>query len=246
MRLSKKLNDRAFGAVKEGTKKVEIRANKGRCEQPSFNTATPGDLVAFTNTENGNTMVCRIARITLYESVRDLLQAEGTEETLSSTNDIGEGIESIHSIPGYESYIQDNGVFAVHVSSPKETLALQLQELKRLAFEKQNVNRNNDTTNWSETPQTYLECIREETLEVENSLEEQEPLEEELGDVLWDYTNLVLLLDENISFNEISMRAVEKYRSRLEGLNEGKSWSETKKQRLTVDLLIFLASKDSF
>jgi ASC-1-like (ASCH) protein/NTP pyrophosphatase (non-canonical NTP hydrolase) len=218
MRLSKKLNDRAFGAVKEGTKKVEIRANKGRYEQPSFNTATPGDLVEFANTENGNAMVCQITRITLYKSVRHLLKAEDTEETLSSTNDIEEGIESIHSIPGYESYIQDNGVFAVHVSRPKETLAYQLQELKKLASEKRNINRNNDTPNWSETPQTYLDCIREEILEVENSLEEQEPLEEELGDVLWDYTNLLLLLDENISFNEIFIRAVVSIKNRrIEG-----------------------------
>lgn len=231
MKLHKKLNDRAFNAVKQDTKKVEIRANKARYDQPSFNTATPGDLVEFTNTKNGNTMICRIKRITLYKSVRNLLQAEGTEETLSSTDDIEEGIESIHSIPGYESYIQDQGVFAVHVSSPKETLTYQLQELKKLASKKQNINRNSNTPNWSETPQTYLECIREETFEVQNSLEDQETLKEELGDVLWDYTNLLLLLEENNSFNEICVRAVEKYRSRLEGLKEGKSWSDTKANR---------------
>lgn len=176
-------------------------------------------------------MVCRIRHITLYESVRKLLQSEGTQETLSSTNNIEKGIESIRSIPGYKSYIAENGVFAVHISSPRNTLAHQLGELKRLAFEKQNINRNTVTSSWSETPQTYLECIREETIEAENTLDNQEKLKEELGDILWNYTNLLLLLEEDTSMNLVATRATEKYRSRLERLKEDKGWSDRKENK---------------
>jgi hypothetical protein len=40
---------------------------------------------------------------------------EGVEETLSSTNDIEKGIESIESIDGYKTLIKKNGVFAIRI-----------------------------------------------------------------------------------------------------------------------------------
>jgi hypothetical protein len=43
------------------------------------------------------------------------LKIEGTEFTLSSTNDIKEGIDSIESINGYKELIEKNGVFAVEL-----------------------------------------------------------------------------------------------------------------------------------
>ena len=174
-------------------------------------------------------MLCQIKQIALYESVKSLLEAEGTRYTLSSTNDINEGIESIQSIPNYKSYIRGNGVFAVHLATPKETLWAQLTALKTIVSEKQNVNEQRNTgSDWSEMPATYLECIRDETVEVEEALDHHEALTEELGDILWDYINLLESLEKDISVQKLVETATAKYESRLKDLKERRSWSDAK------------------
>jgi len=229
VKLDKELNDRAFNAIKDGEKSVEIRANKARFKQPSFNTAKPNDLVRFTNTETQRTMLCEIQRITLYRSVRDLLESEGTKETLSSTDDLQEGIESIHGIPGYKDYIEDNGVFAVHLSPPKEVIGDHITELMELANRKQGINKTRSNQGgWTEKPSTYLKCMKEEIEEVQTAIEERDGVREEMGDILWDYLNIIELLDEDITIGEILADMLRKYNVRVNGLEEGKSWSETK------------------
>lgn len=116
MNLQKNLNHRAFEAIRSGEKTVEIRANKARYDQPSFNTAVPGDIVTFSDNETSEALRCEILRVALYDSVRDLLEGEGTEQTLSSGNDVGEAIAGVRAIPGYADHIDANGVFAVEVS----------------------------------------------------------------------------------------------------------------------------------
>jgi ASC-1-like (ASCH) protein len=115
MHLEKNLNHRAFKAIEDGDKTVEIRANKARNDQPSFNTAVPGDTVIFSDNKTGDSLECEIRRIALYDTVRYLLETEGTKHTLSSGNDIEEAVNGVRSIPGYADFIDANAVFAVQI-----------------------------------------------------------------------------------------------------------------------------------
>lgn len=109
------LRERPFRAIVQGTKKVEIRANKYIFEENSVNLMRAGDRIIFTHEVSLEKVGCVIERISLYKTVRDLLVAEGTEQTLSSTNDIEEGILSIESLPNYKELIEKNGVFAIRL-----------------------------------------------------------------------------------------------------------------------------------
>lgn len=105
------LNDRAFNAIKNGTKRIEIRANT---DDNDFDKYEIGDIIIFKNSEN-KTINCRIKEINKYDSIEKLLIQEGTRYTLSSTNDYYEGIKSINSLKGYEVAIKENGVYAIHI-----------------------------------------------------------------------------------------------------------------------------------
>ncbi len=107
------INPRAFFAIKDGRKRVEIRANTG-LEGFDYGALVSGDVINFICA--GDSMLCGVKDVNHYESVRALLEAEGTEHTLSSTNDIEQGIRSVHSFPGYDESIQKNGVFAIHIA----------------------------------------------------------------------------------------------------------------------------------
>lgn len=120
-----KVNDRAFEAIKAGTKTVEVRANKG---QP-FGLFTGFKCpIIFTNSA-GETLERNIARVTLYRSVRELLEAEGCRNVLSSYNadlseeeNIAAGVISIENITAdmgqgrvvkYKEIIDIMGVYAI-------------------------------------------------------------------------------------------------------------------------------------
>ena len=115
----KNLHDRPFNAIKQGRKTIEVRANKNELSENSVNTIERGDIIIFTNTQTNETIQCTIERKTLYASVRDLLESEGTANTLSSTRDIEEGIKSIESIENYKELISKNGVFALELRDVK-------------------------------------------------------------------------------------------------------------------------------
>lgn len=106
-----KLNDRAFKAVKNRTKRVEIRTNDGNEDYSKFNT---NDIIVFKNSEE-ETINCKITEINYYKTIEELLMLEGTKDTLSSTNDYDEGIKSINSLNGYEDAIKKFGVYAIHI-----------------------------------------------------------------------------------------------------------------------------------
>lgn len=128
------LNDRAFYAIKNGTKRVEIRANTGNND---FSKYEIGDIIIFKNSEN-KTINCKIKEINKYDSTEVLLMQEGTKYTLSSTNDYNEGIKSINSFDGYEEAIKKNGVYAIHIEylyCDEEIW----QELYNKALEKQKI-----------------------------------------------------------------------------------------------------------
>ena len=89
--------------------------------------------------------------------------------------------------------------------------------------------------NWSSGSITYLEEIEKEIAEVHEELgrERWNHLEDELGDVLWDYINLLINLEEEgrIDFIRVFSRAVRKYRERIDGISGGSSWKEVKERQ---------------
>lgn len=90
-----------------------------------------------------------------------------------------------------------------------------------------------DTDNWSNGSQTYFEEIQNE---IQETIEEyknnnQIYLEDELGDILWDYINLLINLEnENKihSIEKIFQRANTKYSERINAIQNNISWSEIK------------------
>lgn len=107
------LNNRAFDAIKAGTKKIEIRVTTDK-NKINYNNIKKGDILEFKN-ENSEKIKCTVKENAWYESSLKLLEMEGTRYTLSSTNDINEGIESINRFTGYKEGIKENGIHALHI-----------------------------------------------------------------------------------------------------------------------------------
>ena len=89
------VNDRAFRAIDKGTKKVEVRANR---VNTIISCIKKGDMIQFKNILTYESVHSVVSRVTLYPTVRQLLEREGTEQTLSSKGTLEEGIKSIESI----------------------------------------------------------------------------------------------------------------------------------------------------
>ena len=108
------INNRAFKAIIEGTKKVEIRATKLGENHFDYAILKTGDIIEFKSFD-GDVINCLVEDVNHYDTIEELLTLEGTRYTLSSTNDFNEGVKSINSINGYKDAILVNGVYAIHV-----------------------------------------------------------------------------------------------------------------------------------
>lgn len=108
------INLRAFNAIKNNTKRVEIRATKIGSNHFDYSILKRDDEIIF-ESYNHEKILCKILEINHYKSIEELLIQEGTRYTLSSTNDYNEGIKSINSLDGYKEAIKVNGVFAIHI-----------------------------------------------------------------------------------------------------------------------------------
>jgi len=88
---------------------------------------------------------------------------------------------------------------------------------------------------WSNGSSTYVEEIQKEIQEVaEEIAQDRKPyLEDELGDVLWDYLNLVLALEKEkgIKLNDVLKRAARKYEERISGVENGILWKDIKEKQ---------------
>ncbi len=91
----KNLNEIPFNAIKSGKKNIEIRANKNIFSGNSVNLIKEGDFIIFKKVGSEDKIKCTVERKTLYKSIRELLESEGTQHSIS-TNNIEEGIRSIH------------------------------------------------------------------------------------------------------------------------------------------------------
>ena len=72
-----------------------------------------GDIIVFNKIGNDQKLQCIVTKITLYSSVKELLLAEGIDQTLSSGKNLEDGIKSIESISNYKEQIVKNGVLAI-------------------------------------------------------------------------------------------------------------------------------------
>ena len=109
------INNRAFKAIKNGTKRVEIRTTKLGDNHFDYSVLKNGDIIKFTSYD-GDIINCIVGDVNHYDSIEELLTLEGTRYTLSSTNDFKAGVKSINSINGYEEAIKVNGVYAIHIT----------------------------------------------------------------------------------------------------------------------------------
>lgn len=109
------INNRAFKAINERRKRVEIRVTKVGENYFDYSKLKENDIINFTSF-GGETLKCIIGDINWYNSIEELLIMEGTRYTLSSTNDFNEGIKSINSLNGYKEAIKTNGVYAIHIT----------------------------------------------------------------------------------------------------------------------------------
>lgn len=107
------LNNRAFDAIKAGTKKIEIRVTTNK-NKINYEDIKKGDILEFTN-DKLEKIKCLVNENAWYENSLKLLEMEGTRFTLSSTNDINEGVDSINRFTGYKEGIEKNGIHAIHI-----------------------------------------------------------------------------------------------------------------------------------
>lgn len=111
MILKLNLNDRAFKAIKNGTKKVEIRAGK---KEFDYKKLKFGDIIEFNN-ENKGRMYVKVINVNYYKTIEELLMLEGTRYTTSSTNDYDEAVKNVLKINNYDTLIKENAVYAIHI-----------------------------------------------------------------------------------------------------------------------------------
>lgn len=105
---------------------------------------------------------------------------------------------------------------------------------KLIAIAKRKAEFDKDNT-WYAGASTYLSEMKKEVDEVIEEIPNKRIcyLEEELGDVLWDYFNAVLSLEkeQGVKLDSIINRACRKYDERVMAIENGISWDEVKNKQ---------------
>ncbi len=107
------INDKEALAIKNKTKKVEIRANKENSAQ-DYSKLKQNDVIEFTS-NNVGTFYVKVKEINHYKTLEELFALEGTKYTTSSINDKQEAIKNVNKLDGYQEAIKKNGVYAIHI-----------------------------------------------------------------------------------------------------------------------------------
>ena len=113
MTMKLNINDIAALAIKNKTKRVEIRANKLNGEH-DYSKLNENDVIEFTSNNLGAFYV-KVKEVNHYETLEELFTLEGTRYTTSSTNNKEEAIKNVSKLDGYEDAIKKNGVYAIHI-----------------------------------------------------------------------------------------------------------------------------------
>lgn len=91
------------------------------------------------------------------------------------------------------------------------------------------------TNTWFKGVETYLVAIGKEVEEVREEIAQDRLcyLEDELGDVLWNYLNVLKALqrEKGIDPQKVLARACKKYEQRVSAIESGSSWEAIKSQQ---------------
>ncbi len=112
------INNRPWQAIRYGTKEIEIRTNT-EDNNLDYSQVKQGDTFTLMNNSTLEQFNVKVLRVSHYNTIRELLEKEGTKKTLSSGKDIEGGIESINSLNGYKEGIKKNGVWALKIKPVK-------------------------------------------------------------------------------------------------------------------------------
>ena len=108
-----RINDRAALAIKNNTKRIEIRASKENSEH-DYSKLDKNDIIEFTS-DNLGIFYVKVKEVNHYDSLDQLFTLEGTRYTTSSTDDKEEAIKNVSKFDGYEVAIKKSGVYAIHI-----------------------------------------------------------------------------------------------------------------------------------
>ena len=111
MKFELNLNDSAFEAIINKTKRVEIRINT---DHDNYDYMRYGDVIEFTNSMNRK-IVCKVLEINHYDTLEDLFMSEGTKYTTASTHDSPQVIEKMDVFNESKESIKRSGVYAIHI-----------------------------------------------------------------------------------------------------------------------------------
>lgn len=110
-----------------------------------------------------------------------------------------------------------------------------LQHLKQLILTTQTKEKIDSLKSWNNGngSKTYFDELQKEIQEtlIEYKAGNQVHLEDELGDILWDYLNLLTNLQKEgkiESIEKVFQRANKKYNERITGIQNNINWEETK------------------
>jgi NTP pyrophosphatase (non-canonical NTP hydrolase) len=117
-----------------------------------------------------------------------------------------------------------------------------LQHLKQLILTTQTKEKIDSLKSWNNGngSKTYFDELQKEIHEtlIEYKAGNQVHLEDELGDILWDYLNLLTNLQKEgkiESIEKVFQRANKKYDERITGIQNNINWEETKiKQKVEL------------
>ena len=108
----------------------------------------------------------------------------------------------------------------------------EFDDLLAIAKRKLDFDQNNLFSNGSTT---YLAEMKKEIDEVLEEISQSRNcyLEEELGDVLWDYLNVLVAMEKETGINPqaILARACKKYDERVSGIEVGEFWENIKERQ---------------
>ena len=115
-----------------------------------------------------------------------------------------------------------------------------MREFEMLLGSARRKSKIDEGSSWSSGAKTYLSEIKKEIDEVIGELKEDRVcyLEDELGDVLWDYLNVLLALEEEagVTVEAVLNGACKKYEERISGIESGELWKDVKeRQRVSLE-----------
>ncbi len=106
------LRSQYFTAIKSGVKTVEGRAPKDENDK-TFDKMVFGDVITFTNQENGEQLTCSVLTVNKYSNTKEMLEVNGLRNILPGVSTIEEGIAIYNNLKDYKERIVGFGIYAI-------------------------------------------------------------------------------------------------------------------------------------